>query len=144
MIKIIGKLIFEYKIDDVFLDQTLLAFNVDEGPDFVRGMRDHVQRLQKAFPNTLFAGEGLHEQNVQCLPMAQIHGIDSIFEVHGMEGKAPWRKAHPISTYFSENTQVYPHLLTKHPSNPMFKDQEEAYKKLNVIPHFVYTIQNRK
>jgi len=135
MIKIIGELISKYKIDAVFLDQTLLAFNVSKGPDFVKGMRDHVQRLQVAFPNVLFAGEGLHEQNVRCLPMAQIHGIDSIFEVHAMEGKAPWRKAHPISTYlFGKYTKFTAHLLTKHPSNSMFKEQEEAYKKLNVIP----------
>jgi hypothetical protein len=135
MSKILGELIKKYKLDGVFLDQTLLAFNISKGPDFVKGMRDHVQRLQKDFPKVLFAGEGLHEQNVCSLPMAQIHGIDSIAEVHGMEGQAPWKNAHPVSSYlFGKYTKYTAHLLTKHPSHPMFKLQEDAYKKLNVVP----------
>jgi hypothetical protein len=135
MSKILGELIKKYKLDGVFLDQTLLAFNINKGPDFVKGMRDHVQRLQKDFPKILFAGEGLHEQNVSALPMAQIHGIDSIAEVHGMEGQAPWKNAHPVSSYlFGKYTKYTAHLLTKHPSHPMFKLQEDAYKKLNVVP----------
>lgn len=135
MSKILGELIKKYKLDGVFLDQTLLAFNVSKGPDFVTGMKKHVQRLQNNFPNVLFAGEGLHEQNVEALPMAQIHGIDSIAEVHGMEGHTNWRTAHPVSSYlFGKYTKYTAHLLTKHPSHPMFKLQEDAYKKLNVVP----------
>lgn len=135
MSKILGQLIKKFELDAVFLDQTLLAFNVSKGPDFITGMKKHIQRLQKDFPNVLFAGEGLHEQNVEVLPMAQIHGIDSIAEVHGMEGQTNWRAAHPVSSYlFGKYTKYTAHLLTKHPSHPMFKLQEEAYKKLNVVP----------
>lgn len=135
MSETLGKLIKKYKLDGVFLDQTLLAFNVSKGPDFITGMRNHIQRLQKDFPNVLFAGEGLHEHNVCALPIAQIHGIDSIAEVHGMEGQAPWKNAHPVSSYlFGKYTRYTAHLLTKHPSHPMFKLQEDAYKRLNVIP----------
>ena len=135
MSRIIGELIRTYGIDAVFLDQTLLAFNVSKGPNFVRGMRRHVQALQRAFPGVLFAGEGLHEQVVSHLPVAQIHGIDSIAEVHGMEGAYGWRDAHPVSTYlFGPFTRFTAHLLTKHPSHPMFRAQEAAYARLGVIP----------
>jgi hypothetical protein len=135
MTRVIGELIRTYGIDAVFLDQTLLAFNVSNGPNFVRGMRDHVRRLQHAFPGTLFAGEGLHEQVLSVLPMAQIHGIDSVAEVHALDGAAPWRRAHPVSTYlFGPYTRFVAHLLTKHPSHPMFRLQEAAYAKLGVIP----------
>ncbi len=135
MEQIIGNLIREFDIDGVFLDQTLLAFNVKRGPDFVRGMRRHIRYLQSAFPGVLFAGEGLHEQNLSCLPMAQIHGIDSISDVHGMEGGQPWRDVHPVSRFLFNGFNRYTaHLLTKHPSHPAFKHQESAYEQLNVIP----------
>jgi len=135
MIKTIGRLIQEFQVDAVFLDQTLLAFNVSRGPDFIKGMRQHIRRLQQTFPEILFAGEGLHEQVVSCLPMAQIHGIDSLSGVHGMEGQEPWRKAHPVSAYlFGKFTRFTAHLLTKHPSHPMFRLQEAAYAQLNVVP----------
>jgi len=137
MEKVIGDLIDKYKIDGVFLDQTLLAFNVSNGPNFLTGMRKHIERLQSAFPNILFAGEGLHEHVCSSLPMAQIHGIDSIAEVHGMEGQRLWREAHPVSTYlFGKYVKFTAHLLTKHPSHPMFALQEAAYKKLGVLPAF--------
>ncbi len=131
----LGKLIREFSVDAVFLDQTLLAFNVSKGPNFVSGMRSHIARLQRTFPDILFAGEGMHEQVAGVLPMAQIHGIDSITEVHGLEQKSSWRKAHPVSTYlFGKYTRYVAHLLTKHPSNPIFDLQEEAYARLGVIP----------
>jgi hypothetical protein len=135
MEKVIGGLIKKFKPDAIFLDQTLLAFNVSNGPDFLLGMRSHIQRLQKAFPGVLFAGEGLNEQVLPALPFAQIHGIDSLSEVHGMEGKKKWRKVHPVSSYlFGKYTKFTAHLLTRYPKNPMFKLQEDAYKKLNVVP----------
>lgn len=135
MENVIGELINKYNADAVFLDQTLLAFNVSKGPNFVKGMRDHIERLQNRFPGILFAGEGLHEQNVKALPFAQIHGIDSLTEVHGMEGQVPWRKAHPVSTYlFGKYSKYTGHLLTRHPSNPMFTFQEAAYAELGVVP----------
>lgn len=135
MEKVIGKLVRDYSVDAVFLDQTLLAFNVSRGPNFVAGMRAHISRLQRAFPNVLFAGEGMHEQVVSVLPMAQIHGIDSVTEVHGLEQSSSWRRVHPVSTYlFGKYTRFVAHLLTKHPSNPIFDLQEEAYAKLGVIP----------
>ena len=135
MIKVIGKLINKFNLDAVFLDQTLLAFNISKGPNFLTGMHDHINRLQKAFPNILFAGEGLHEHVLSVLPFAQIHGIDSLSEVHGMEGKKEWRKVHPVSSYlFGKYTKFCGHLLTKYPKHPMFKLQEKSYKKLNVIP----------
>jgi len=132
---ILGKLIKAYNIDAVFLDQTLLAFNVSKGPNFIAGMREHVHRLQRAFPQILFAGEGLHEQIVERMPMAQIHGLDSIKEIHGMEGTSSWRKIHPVSVYlFDKYTRFTAHLLTKHPQHPLFKFQENAYRQLKVIP----------
>jgi hypothetical protein len=135
MEKVIGELISKFNPDAIFLDQTLLAFNISNGPDFLLGMRKHIQRLQKAFPGVLFAGEGLNEQVLPALPFVQIHGIDSLSEVHGMEGKKKWRKVHPVSSYlFGKYTLFSAHLLTKYPKNPMFKLQEDAYKKLNVIP----------
>ncbi len=135
MKRIIGGLIRSYGVDGVFLDQTLLAFNVSKGPNFIRGMRRHLHTLQKSFPGVLFAGEGLHEQVVSELPMAQIHGIDSVAEVHGMEGAYAWRDAHPVSTHlFGPFTRFTAHLLTKHPSHPMFRAQEKAYARLGVIP----------
>jgi hypothetical protein len=135
MTNVIGDLVTRFEVDGVFLDQTLLAFNVSQGPNFVSGMGKHISRLQHAYPHILFAGEGLHEQVLRQLPMAQIHGIDSIAEVHGMEGRTRWRKAHPVSTYlFGPFTRFTAHLLTKHPSHPMFALQESAYDALNVIP----------
>ncbi len=135
MEKVLGNLIREFSLDAVFLDQTLLAFNVSKGPNFVAGMRSHIARLQKSFPEILFAGEGMHEQVVSVLPMAQIHGIDSITEVHGLEGVTRWKKAHPISTFiFGRYTRFVAHLLAKHPSNPIFHLQEKAYSELGVIP----------
>ncbi len=135
MEKVIGRLIKKYNIDAVFLDQTLLAFNVSKGPNFLLGMRNHIKRLQKAFPNVLFAGEGLHEHVLSALPVAQIHGIDSIAEVHGAEGKRRWRNVHPVSTYlFGKYTRFLAHLLTKHPSSSMFNLQEKSYARLGVIP----------
>jgi hypothetical protein len=134
----IGEIIQNYQVDAVFLDQTLLAFNIKDGPDFIKGMRDHIEKLQKDFPDTLFAGEGLHEQNVSCLPVAQIHGLDSIKEVHALDGQESWRKVHPVSKrLFGRYTTYIPHLLTKHPSNPDFKFQETAYKELDIIPTLV-------
>lgn len=135
MEQVIGDLIKNFNIDGVFLDQTLLAFNVSNGPNFLTGMREHISRLQSAFPDILFAGEGMHEHVCGALPMAQIHGIDSIAEVHGIEGQRPWREAHPVSTYlFEKYIKFTPHLLTKHPSHPMFASQEAAYKILRVLP----------
>ncbi len=135
MEKVIGGLIRNYGVDGVFLDQTLLAFNVSRGPNFVDGMRRHILRLQRAFPGTLFAGEGMHEEVIAALPMAQIHGIDSLTEVHGIEGTKPWRHAHPVSTeLFGPYTRFVAHLLTKHPSHPMFRMQEKAYAGLRVLP----------
>jgi hypothetical protein len=135
MKKTLGRLITDFSVDGVFLDQTLLAFNVRQGPDFIQGMRKHIRSLQKAFPQTLFAGEGLHEQVLECFSMAQIHGIDSLSDVHGMEGQKPWREIHPVSTFlFNGYTHYMAHLLTKHPSHPQFKLQESAYERLNVIP----------
>lgn len=135
MERVIGELIRSYGVDAVFLDQTLFAFNVSRGPNFVIGMREYIQRLKTAFPGTLFAGEGLHEQVASVLPFAQIHGIDSIAEVHSMDVRARWRKAHPVSTYlFGKYTRFTAHLLRRHPSHPMFVLQESAYAKLGVIP----------
>jgi hypothetical protein len=135
MEQVIGDLIRKFDLDGVFLDQTLLAFNVSKGPNFLTGMRDHIARLRKAFPHTLFAGEGMHEQVLSSLPMAQIHGIDSITEIHGAEGKFSWRAPHPVSTYlFGRYTRFTAHLLTKHPSHPFFRLQEAAYSELGVIP----------
>ena len=134
----LGALIHEYGLDAVFLDQTLLAFNVSNGPNFVTGMRAHVQRLQEAFPGVLFAGEGLNEQVLPALPFVQIHGIDSIGEVHGMEGERPWRRVHPVSTaLFGKFTKFVAHLLTKHPSSAEFERQEDAYAELGVVPALV-------
>lgn len=138
MEKTLGDLINNFKLDAVFLDQTLLAFNVSNGKNFLKGMREHIQRLQKAFPGILFAGEGINEQVLPALPMAQIHGIDSITEVHGMEGQFAWREVHPISAYlFGKFTKLVPHLLTKHPSHPMFAFQERSYQYLGVLPALV-------
>lgn len=138
MEKTLGDLIEKYKLDAIFLDQTLLAFNVSNGENFMKGMREHIQRLQNAFPQILFAGEGINEQVLPALPMAQIHGIDSITEVHGMEGHVPWREVHPISSYlFGKYTRLTAHLLTKHPSHPMFAFQEKSYNRLGVIPSLV-------
>jgi hypothetical protein len=138
MEKVIGEAISRYKIDAVFLDQTLLAFNVSKGPDFVIGMRKHIKRLQKAFPDILFGGEGINDYLLPELPYVQIHGIDSIANVHGMDERVPWRKAHPVSTYLmGKYTRFAAHLLTKHPSHPMFKLQEDAYERLGVLPALV-------
>jgi hypothetical protein len=135
MEEILGDLIRKFGIDGIFLDQTLLAFNLQRGPDFQSGMREHIVRMQQAFPGILFAGEGYHELVARALPMAQIHGIDSIAEVHGMEGHARWRVAHPVSTYlFGPYTKFTAHLLTRHPSHPMYAMQEEAYARLGVVP----------
>lgn len=135
MVRTIRSLVARFKIDGVFLDQTLLAFNTLRGPNFLAGMRSHIHRLHQAFPGILFGGEGLHEHVVAELPMAQIHGIDSIAEVHGLDGRATWRSAHPISTYlFSPYTRFTAHLLTRHPSHPHFAMQEEAYARLGVLP----------
>jgi hypothetical protein len=138
MVEILGKLISTYSVDAVFLDQTLLAFNVSQGPNFIKGMANHIKRLQKAFPKVLFAGEGLHEQNVQQFALAQIHGLDSITDIHAREGSVRWRKVHPISSYlFSRYTKYLAHLLTKHPSHYHFQIQEESYSNLGVIPALV-------
>lgn len=135
MEEVLGGLITDYGVDAVFLDQTLLAFNVSRGPNFIVGMRSHIERLQTAFPNILFAGEGIHEHVVSALPMAQIHGIDSLSDIHGMEGSVPWRRAHPVSTYlFDPYTRFMAHLLTKHPSHPIFAFQEQSYRELGVLP----------
>lgn len=135
MIKVIGELTSQFAIDGLFLDQTLLAFNVSRGPNFIAGMRQHVARLQQAFPQLLFSGEGMHEHLLQPLPMAQIHGLDSLHEIHGMEGELPWRFAHPVSAaLFSPFCRFTAHLLTRHPSHPHFRRQEQAYSQLGVIP----------
>lgn len=135
IIDILRKLIDRYNFDGVFIDQTLLAFNNSRGQNFLTGMRDHIKRLHDAFPNILFSGEGLHEQVVGQLPMAQIHGIDSITEVHGIEGRVKWRFIHPVSIYlFNKYTRFVPHLLTRHPSHSMFEFQEKSYEKLGIMP----------
>ncbi|CAN5592688.1 hypothetical protein BH23BAC4_BH23BAC4_00800 [soil metagenome] len=145
MEKTLGRLINDFGLDAVFLDQTLLAFNDSEGPNFVIGMREHIARLQKAFPHVMFAGEGLHEQGLPVLPFVQIHGIDSISEIHGMEGERTWRRAHPVSTrLFGPFSRFMSHLLTKHPSSPGFKRQEEAYAELGVIPGLVLYRQTQE
>jgi hypothetical protein len=135
MEKVIGALIREDGVDAVFLDQTLLAFNVSRGPNFIMGMRKHIQRLQRAFPETLFAGEGIHEHVLGTVPIVQIHGIDSLTEVHGMEGRKRWRFAHPLLTYlFGPYALFTAHLLTRHPTHHSFRFQEASYAKLGVIP----------
>lgn len=144
MESILGELIDSFNLDGVFLDQTLLAFNVSQGPNFVQGMRSHIQYLQYKFPHILFSGEGLHEQVVSALPMAQIHGIDSIARVHGIEGQSIWRQVHPVSTYlFGAYTKYVPHLLTKHPTNVMFERQEAAYQMLGILPALVLYKQSQ-
>lgn len=138
-------LVGSFGLDGVFLDQTLLAFNVSQGPNFMSGMREHVGRLQKRFPNVLFAGEGLHELVVSALPMAQVHGLDSIAGVHGLEGAREWRHVHPISAHlFSPFTKLTAHLLTKHPTSTVFERQEEAYEALGIIPALVLYNRSQK
>jgi len=67
--------------------------------------------------------------------MAQIHGLDSILEVHGMEGQVAWRKVHPVSTYlFNKYVRFTAHLLTKHPLHPLLSFQEAAYSAIGVLP----------
>jgi hypothetical protein len=135
MEKVLGDLIVGYALDAVFLDQTLLAFNISKGPNFLTGMKDHIKRLQNTFPDVLFAGEGIHEQVLSSLCFAQIHGIDSLADVHAMEGKKRWRKVHPVSAYlFGKYTKLTAHLLTKYPTHPLYKLQEMSYKKLGIIP----------
>lgn len=135
MSEVLGNLIKKFNLDAVFLDQTLLAFNNSKGPNFIKGMHDHIKKLQELNPNTLFAGEGINERVLSRLPVVQIHGIDSIADVHGMDDRVNWRKLHPISSYlFGEYTRFTAHLLTKHTSDPMFELQEKAYSELNVIP----------
>ncbi len=134
----LGGLIEDFGLDAVFLDQTLLAFNDSRGPNFVVGMRRHIERLQRAYPDVLFAGEGLNEQVLPALPLAQIHGLDSIAEVHGMEGEMPWRRVHPVSVaLFGKYTKFVAHLLTKHPTSADFERQEAAYAELGVVPGLV-------
>ncbi|HUF11035.1 MAG TPA: DUF6259 domain-containing protein [Rhodothermales bacterium] len=138
MTRTLGALIESFGLDAVFLDQTLLAFNVSRGPNFVQGMRRHVEALQAAYPNVLFAGEGLNDIVQPALPVAQIHGIDSVAGVHGIDDRHVWRRAHPVSTrLFGKSTLFVGHLLTKHPSHPIFEDQEAAYRALGVIPALV-------
>jgi len=145
MKKVIGELIRKYKIDGVFLDQTLLAFNVSKGPNFNKGMKSHVERLQKAFPHILFGGEGINDYILPALPYVQIHGIDSIGEVHALDSQTSWRHAHPVSTYLmGKYTRFGAHLLTKHPTNAFFSMQEDAYKNLNVIPALVLYNRDQK
>jgi hypothetical protein len=135
MVETLGSLVKRFGIDGIFLDQTLLAFNTNGGPNFLDGMRNHIERLQRSLPGVLFAGEGYHELVARPLPMAQIHGIDSIAEVHALDGRAPWRTAHPVlTTLFGRYTRFVAHLLTRHPTHPMFALQEEAYATLGVIP----------
>jgi hypothetical protein len=138
MEQVLGELITTCDLDGVFLDQTLLAFNVSRGPDFVTGMRRHIERLQQAFPDVLFGGEGQHEQVLPALPWVQIHGLDSIKDVHGLDGQQPWRRVHPVSSYlFGRYTQFVAHLLTKHPSSTAFARQQAAYDLLGVLPALV-------
>ncbi|MGE5411919.1 MAG: DUF6259 domain-containing protein [Clostridiales bacterium] len=135
MEKVLGELILGYELDAIFLDQTLLAFNISNGPNFLTGMREHIKRLQNTFPEILFAGEGIHEQVLSSLCFAQIHGIDSLADVHAIEGKKRWRKVHPVSAYlFGKYTKLTAHLLTKYPTHPLYKLQETSYKKLGIIP----------
>jgi len=135
MTDILGELIIDYQVDGIFLDQTLLAFNNSRGPNFLAGMRKHVETLQTRFPGALFAGEGLHEHTLAPFPFAQIHGIDSISGIHGIEGQVGWRLAHPVSSYlFRPYTKYLAHLLTKHPDHHDFDFQEAVYKKLDVMP----------
>jgi hypothetical protein len=142
---VFGDLIESFGVDGIFLDQTLLAFNVSRGPNFVSGMRQHIERLQKEFPQVLFAGEGFHEQVVRALPMTQIHGIDSVAGIHGLEGAREWRRVHPVSSFvFSPYTRLFAHLLTKHPSSSVFERQEEAYEDLEVIPALVLYNKSHK
>jgi hypothetical protein len=135
---VIGALVETYDLDAVFLDQTLLAFNVSRGPNFLDGMRRHIETIQARFPKVLFAGEGLHEHVLRPLNVAQIHGIDSITGVHGLDETVRWRDAHPVSAHlFSPYTRLLAHLLTKHPSHPVFPKQEAAYARLGVVPAIV-------
>lgn len=145
MKSVFADLLDSFAVDGIFLDQTLLAFNVSRGPNFIRGMRDHVRRLQTAFPHVLFAGEGVHEQVLSALPMTQIHGIDSIAGVHGLEGAREWRRVHPISAHvFSPFTRLTAHLLTRHPTSPIFERQEAAYEELGVMPALVLYNRSHK
>jgi hypothetical protein len=138
MVSTLGPLIEDFDLDAVFLDQTLLAFNVERGPNFVTGMRRHIEALQAAFPDILFAGEGLNDIVQPALPLAQIHGLDSITGVHGIDSTQPWRRVHPVSArLFGRSTQFAAHLLTKHPSHPLFDRQEQAYAELGVMPALV-------
>lgn len=138
MTTVLGDLIASFDLDGVFLDQTLLAFNTSRGPNFLAGMRRHIEHLQQAYPQVLFAGEGLHELVLPALPMVQIHGLDSITGVHGLEGGGEWRRVHPVSTYvFSPYTKFTAHLLTRHPSSSTFLRQEAAYAQLGIVPALV-------
>ncbi|MDP4195558.1 MAG: DUF6259 domain-containing protein [Bacteroidota bacterium] len=145
MEKVLGDLIMGYELDAIFLDQTLLAFNISNGPNFLTGVKDHIKRLQNTFPGILFAGEGIHEQVLSSLCFAQIHGIDSLADVHAMEGKKRWRKVHPVSAYlFGKYTKLTAHLLTKYPAHPLYKLQEKSYKKLGIIPALCLYNNNQK
>lgn len=138
MEQVLGELITTFDLDGVFLDQTLLAFNTNRGPNFITGMRRHIERLQQAFPDVLFGGEGQHEQVLPALPWVQIHGLDSIPSVHGLDGQQPWRRVHPVSVrLFERYTRFVAHLLTRHPSSPAFARQEAAYADLGVLPALV-------
>jgi len=131
----LGTLVDEYRIDAIFLDQTLLSFNVHDGPDFLQGMASHVKRLQEKFPEILFAGEGIHDHISHTLSLAQIHGVDGIPGIHGSDEYRSWCQSHPVLAYtFSKDSKLAPHLLTRHPSHSDFDRQESIYSSLNIMP----------
>ncbi|HLE56370.1 MAG TPA: DUF6259 domain-containing protein [Rhodothermia bacterium] len=159
---LVRTLVDEYGADAVHLDQTLLAFTVSNGPNFMDGMKGLVGRLQRSFPQILFQGEGIHEWILPVLPVAQIHGVDSITPVEkvylaagsrfgllpkilsglsrlvGFKKGRPWIQIHPVSSrVLGRYSRMTPHLLTDHPSGAKFSYQEAAYARLGISPALV-------
>jgi len=72
LVETVGRLIRDYGIDAVFLDETCNVFYNDPAWDQVEGVRLLVRDLREAYPDVLIAGEEWNEMLLGLTPVVQI------------------------------------------------------------------------
>jgi len=135
-----SKIVQEYKVDALHLDQTLCIPNHNGGR--VDGMtvpegnlRLH-QELRSALPNTALSGEGLDEVTVRFEHFAQRHAVHAVDHTRRSWNNQYIDAAHPVSSFLLLPwCRMYGYLGMASPTYvQLFRAWRRAYAAWGVLP----------
>ncbi len=134
------ELVKRYKVDALYIDQTLCIYNdgagLVDGMNCIQGNIALIRELTQALPNVPVGGEGLNE--VTCLyeSFAQRHELSIDFTAGTWDTKK-LDQAHPISSsLLLQYTRMYGYLGMPNPNNNpgLFTAWRTGYERYGIIP----------